>query len=113
MPDCGTAGRALRRAVELDTSSPILKAHLSWMLYFARRYEDALEQTGLALSRDPRFWRAYFNAGWCAIQLGDYDRAVSAMETIETLLNPPAAQVESFVIRPHQAGAARPEFHLL
>src|SRR5438874_2027525 len=81
-----------RRAVELDTSSPILKAHLSWMLYFARRYEDALEQTGLALSRDPRFWRAYFNAGWCAIQLGDYDRAVNAMETMVALNDYPTAR---------------------
>ena len=70
-----------RRAERLDPESLIVQTQVGWILYFARRYAEGLDQLEKTLAREPRFWRAYLNAAWCYMAMGCNDDAVHALET--------------------------------
>ena len=69
-----------RHAERLDPESLIIKTQVAWVLYFMRRYAEALDQLEKALAADLRFWRAYLNAGWCYMAMGRSEDAVRALE---------------------------------
>lgn len=84
----GDAERALvdmRCAEFLAPTSLIIKTHVAWVLYFARRYSEALDQLERTLALDPHFWRAYLNAAWCYMAIGRTDEAVRVIETAVAL----------------------------
>ena len=80
------------RAARLAPEALIVSASLAWILYFARRYSDALTEVGRAMRRDRAFWRTYFHSAWCHLQLGNYDKAVDAMETAVALNDYPGTR---------------------
>jgi Tfp pilus assembly protein PilF len=47
------------RGVELDPLSPEINTVLGFNLYFARRYEEAIQQLRTALASDPDYWWAH------------------------------------------------------
>jgi serine/threonine-protein kinase len=56
--------RSAERAAQLEPTSGAIKAHLSWMYYFAGEYARALAVAEQALAFDPNFARGYGLAGW-------------------------------------------------
>jgi TolB-like protein/Tfp pilus assembly protein PilF len=53
----------VKRAVELDPISPIIRADLGTVYLMARRYDEAIEQFHSALELDPQFYWAHRNLG--------------------------------------------------
>ena len=45
-----------RRATELEPLSPVISADYAWALFFAKRYDEAMEQLKQTLSLDPNFY---------------------------------------------------------
>jgi Flp pilus assembly protein TadD len=74
-----------RRAERLNPASLIIKSQVAWVLYFMRRYAEALDQLEKTLEREPHFWRAYLNAAWCYMAAGQNEDAVHALETAVAL----------------------------
>ena len=63
----------MRRALELDQKSPAINADLGQILYFERKYDEAIEACRKALEIDPDFFNAhyYLYEIYCQKQLGD------------------------------------------
>jgi tetratricopeptide (TPR) repeat protein len=51
---------------------------VAWILYFARRYDEAIEQGRQTLELDPNYATAYRILGWAYEETGLYDEAISA-----------------------------------
>jgi len=81
MGDVEAAVAASRRAREREPYSPMIHSNHAWMFYFARRYEESVEELQALVDRNPTFWRAYLNLGWALCQLGRFDEAVAALDT--------------------------------
>ena len=64
-----------RRAVELDSSSPIAHANLAWALYFRRDYAAAIDECERAITLDVTFWRGYWTLGRALLLLGRLEEA--------------------------------------
>ena len=56
------------RAQELDPLSLMISADVGWGFYFARRYDDALEQLRKTLELEPNFVMAHFILGLTYLQ---------------------------------------------
>lgn len=69
-----------RRGAELDPLSPVGQMGLSWTLYFARRFREALEQVQRVLQVDPEWAEAKAALVTNYEQLGEYDKALAAFE---------------------------------
>jgi len=68
-----------RRAVELE--SPLdVNANLGWILYFARRYDQAAEQFQKAVALDPDLFRAHRLLGLTYLQNDRPYQAIAAIE---------------------------------
>ena len=52
----------------------------AWVLYLARRYDDALEQCWKTLELDPEFALTLSNLGLCSIQKSLFQEAIAALE---------------------------------
>ena len=82
----GTLGRMeeavaeLRRALELDPLSNVLRVELSSLHYFERDYEAAVRHAREALELDPGFVLAYFNLGRALLQQGRGREALTELE---------------------------------
>ena len=74
-----------RRAERLDPASLIIQTQVGWILYFTRRYAEALDQLGRTLTCDPHFWRTYLNFAWCYMATGRNEDGVHALETTVAL----------------------------
>lgn len=70
----------VRTAVRLDPFSPVANERLADMLYFARRYEDALAQAQRVLELAPTFFQAPAALGRINAQLGRCDAALTAID---------------------------------
>ena len=84
--------RLVLRAEEIEPASLIIRSHVAWTLYFMRRFHEAVDRLERILQWDRRFWRVYFNVGWCYGQLGRHQQALNAMETCVALNDYPAAR---------------------
>jgi eukaryotic-like serine/threonine-protein kinase len=77
--DAGVA--ATRRAVVLDPLAHESHYYLSWVLYLARRYEEAVEASTELISLEPDFKQTYGLRGLAYYGLGDPQSARASCET--------------------------------
>jgi TolB-like protein/Tfp pilus assembly protein PilF len=69
-----------RTALALDPLSLIINVLLGWSLYYARRYDEAIEQLEQTLQLDATFAPAEYWLGLSYEQKGDIDRALAAFD---------------------------------
>ena len=70
------AAREIRRAQELDPLSLVVNMQAAWILYIARDYQAALEQSWKTLAMEPRFAPAQNTLGLAYEQMGATDEAI-------------------------------------
>ena len=80
----------IRRAKEIDPLSPIINAGEVWILYFARRYDEAIAQGVKVVALNPEFAEIHEYLKRCYDQKGMYREAVAARQMRRKLagLNP-------------------------
>jgi TolB-like protein len=74
------------RARRLDPASPIAQMNLAVILYFARRYDEAIAEIAETLELAPDFGPAQTLLGRVYVAQGMSDRAVEALEHAQRLL---------------------------
>ncbi len=67
------------RALELDPVSSFVSANAGLMLYFSRRYSDAIQHLRGTLALDEHYPLAYLPLGLAFVALGKSDEAVSCL----------------------------------
>jgi TolB-like protein/Tfp pilus assembly protein PilF len=75
----------MKKAQALEPLSLIINTNLGWMLYFARRYDQAIEQYQKTLEMDKNFYPARFRLGQAYLQTGSIEEAVKEFEQAVTL----------------------------
>ncbi len=70
----------IKRAEVLDPISPILKANTAMILYFGRRYDEAIDQLHRTRELDSNYVVAHWGLGLAYEQKGMYAQAIGAME---------------------------------
>lgn len=66
----------MKEAQALEPLSLIINTNLGWMLYFARQYDQAIEQYQKTLEMDKNFYPTRFRLGQAYLQAGSFDDAV-------------------------------------
>ena len=69
-----------KRAQESDPISLGINANVGLVLYWAREYEQAVEQLEMTLELDPNFGLAYVYLAFVLIQQSRYDQAIAAIQ---------------------------------
>ncbi|MFQ5703178.1 MAG: protein kinase [Gemmatimonadales bacterium] len=80
--------RRSRRAVELEPVSLNVNTNLAWQLYWARRFDESIEQLGKTFELDYNFAPAHVCLGWNCLVTGRVDEAIQAFETANGLAGP-------------------------
>ena len=75
-----------RRAQLLNPLNPVARYTTARQLYYARRYEEAIEQARAALDMNPNYEQAYAFLGMISEVQGLFDEAVAARQKELTLL---------------------------
>jgi TolB-like protein/Tfp pilus assembly protein PilF len=75
----------IRIAQKLDPLSLIINADLAHLLYFARRYDDAIAQSRRTLDMDPNFVAARVTAGLAYLAKQEYPKSIAELETAARL----------------------------
>ncbi len=75
----------LKRAQEIDPLSLPISADLAWVLYYARRYDQAVEQVQRTLAMDPKFARAHMLQGLRYLQQGRNAEAIAEFQAARQL----------------------------
>src|SRR4030043_830348 len=70
----------IRRAVELDPLSLIIKTNVAWVLYFARDYDRAIEIFKETLELDPNYALAHERLGQTYLEKGMFAEAIAELE---------------------------------
>lgn len=70
------ATRAIRLSLELDPTSLVASMEAAWILYLARDFQGAVEQSWKTLAMDPRFAPAQNTLGLAYEQLGMIEEAI-------------------------------------
>ncbi len=73
-----------------DPYATIIAANEGWILYFAKRYADAVRQFE-RIQTDPNFQTAYWKLGNAYLALGRHEEAIAAFETVQKLYPYPVA----------------------
>lgn len=73
------ADAEVARALELDPVSSFVSANAGLMLYFSRRYSDAIAHLGETLTLDQHYPLAYLAMGLALVALGRSDEAVACL----------------------------------
>jgi TolB-like protein/Tfp pilus assembly protein PilF len=68
------------RAQDSDPLSLSINANVGLVLYWAREYQQAVEQLEKTLELDPNFGLAYVYLAFALIQQGRYDQAIAAIQ---------------------------------
>lgn len=71
----------IRRAKEIDPLSPAINAGEVWILYFARRYDEAIERGRKVAEMNPEFAEIHEYLKRCYDQKGMYREAIAARQT--------------------------------
>jgi DNA-binding winged helix-turn-helix (wHTH) protein/Tfp pilus assembly protein PilF len=74
----GAALAEMQRAVQLDPAAPAINADLCHLLYFARKYDAAIEQCNKTLNIDPNFLSAHEHLYEIYTAKGMYAEAVES-----------------------------------
>ncbi len=69
------------KAMELGPQSPVINTDVGLTLYFARKYDAAIERFKNALETDPTFGLAYVPMGGAYVQKKMYKEAIEAYQT--------------------------------
>ncbi len=67
-----------QRATRLDPLSPVTAQHLAVTLYFARHYDESLDQLGQIIDLHPDYWFAFQRRAVVLTELGRFDEAIQA-----------------------------------
>ena len=70
----------IKQAQELDPLSLIINVNISWFFYFARQYDNALEQCRKTLDLDPNFAATHWMLGQAYRQKGMYEEAIAEFQ---------------------------------
>ncbi len=70
----------MKKGQDLDPLSLIISVAVGWALYFARRYDDAIEQLGRTVDLDPNYPVTYWILGLLLRKTGCYELAISEGE---------------------------------
>jgi TolB-like protein/Tfp pilus assembly protein PilF len=79
----------MERAHELDPLSLQVHVSLAAPSYFARGYEQAIEQFHRTLEMDQNFWPAHYLLGWVYEERGEYAKAIGEFRKAEALDDTP------------------------
>jgi adenylate cyclase len=66
----------MKKALELDPLAGIYNTVLGLSYYYARQYDQALQQFNKTLTLDPNFFITPFHLAWLYSQLGQYPEAI-------------------------------------
>ena len=75
----------VKHALELDPLSLIITRDVGWMLYFARRYDEAVEYFKKALDLDPDFMRGHLILGQTYVLQDKTELAIPEFESVSRL----------------------------
>jgi TolB-like protein/Tfp pilus assembly protein PilF len=75
----------IRRAEQVEPISMVLKANTGMILFFGRRYDDAIQQLQETLELDSTFGVAHWGIGLAYEQKGMYPRAIAELEKAASL----------------------------
>ncbi|MEZ5343958.1 MAG: protein kinase [Pyrinomonadaceae bacterium] len=75
-----------RRSLKLDPLTPFNHHNLGWGLYYARRYEESVEQYKKVVSDFPGYGLGYYGLAKCYRKLGRTSEAYEATENIRKTL---------------------------
>jgi TolB-like protein/Tfp pilus assembly protein PilF len=75
----------LKHARQIDPLAMATNAHLGWILYLSRQYEQAAEQLGNTLEIEPNFPLARFFLGFACERQGRYADAIGEFEKASEL----------------------------
>jgi non-specific serine/threonine protein kinase len=70
---------SMRRALELDPLSLIINTDVGWCLYYARRYDEAVEQYKRTLDIEERFAPALYSLAQVCAQMRLFDEAIAIL----------------------------------
>ncbi len=70
----------VRKAQQLDPSSPIINAYVAGAFYFARQYDKAIEKCLRTLEMDPNFGLARLILGWAYRQKAMFEEAIAEFQ---------------------------------
>ncbi len=88
----------IRRAKEIDPLSPIINAGEVWVLYYARRYDEAIEHGQRLAEANPQFAEVHEYLKRCYDQKGMYKEAIASRQTrrrnagLDPAMTPPIAR---------------------
>lgn len=69
------------RGIEIDPLAPFNRHNLGWGLYFARRFEESIEQyRHLNEQTDGQYPLGFYGLSWVLRIIGKFDEAVEAVE---------------------------------
>ncbi len=70
-----------RRGIEIDPLTPFNQHNLGWGLYFARRFEESIEQYRLLIIQtNSQYPLAFYGLSWGLRATGQFDEAIEAIE---------------------------------
>ena len=70
----------VKRAIEFDPLSLIINAHLGDVLYYARQYDQSIEQNRKVIEMDSSFAVARMDLGRAYGQIGMYEEAIAELK---------------------------------
>ena len=71
----------MKLALQLDPMAPVANAYLGWILYFARRYDEAIDQLcNLFGEIEPNFPLGRYFLGLAYLQKGRYEDAIAELQ---------------------------------
>jgi len=76
----GEAGARIKNGHELDPLSLIINVAVGWGFYFARRYDEAIEQLRRTVELDPNYPVTYWILGLLLRKTGCYEQAIAEGE---------------------------------
>ena len=72
--------KEMRRGLELDPLSRIIRTEVAWIYYLKRRDDEAMTQTDSVVQLDPNFGHVYFVRSLVYLHQRDYQKALAAIE---------------------------------
>lgn len=84
----------IRRAKEIDPLSSVINAGEVWVLYYARRYDEAIQHGRSLVEMNPQFAEVHEYLKRCYDQKGMYREAVAARQTRRRLAGLDSAETE-------------------
>jgi TolB-like protein/Tfp pilus assembly protein PilF/class 3 adenylate cyclase len=75
-----------KRALELDPVGLVINVHLGWHYFYARQYDQAIEQLQKTIEMDPNRGFTHWYLGMALEQQGQYPRAIAELQKGKELL---------------------------